>query len=69
VLLGWAWVNRRLAGRLVLVVEVFDEVDAVDHRQLLGDRLAEDGLIGVLEHHLERVADRAGEQQRHVVGA
>ena len=60
---------RRLAGRLELEVQVLEEVDAADRRQLHLGGLAEDRLLGVLEHHLQRVADRSREQQRDVVGA
>ena len=59
----------RLAGGLELVVEVLEEVDPADLRQLQVGRLAEQRLLGVLEHHLQRVADRAREEQRDVVRA
>jgi hypothetical protein len=58
-----------LPGRLELEVQILQELDPADHRQLHLGRLAEDRLIGVLQHHLQRVADGAGEQQRNVVGA
>jgi hypothetical protein len=59
----------RLAGGLELIVEVFQEVRPVDDGQLHLDGLTERRLVGVLEHHLQRIADRSGEEQRDVIGA
>ena len=59
----------RLTGRLELELEILEEVDAADLGQLHLGGLAEHRLFGALEHHLQCVPDRAGEQQRHVVGS
>ena len=58
----------RLSGRLELEVQILEKVGSLDARQLHPGGLAEDRLVGVLEHHLQRIADRSGEQQRDVVG-
>jgi hypothetical protein len=50
-------------GRLKLEVEVLEEVGARDRGQLHLGGLAEDRLIGALQHHLQGVTDRTGEQQ------
>jgi hypothetical protein len=59
----------RLAGRLELVVQVLPELGGRDRRQLLVDRLAEDRLLRVLEHHLQRVAYRSREEKGYVLGS
>src|SRR5207302_47177 len=49
-------------------IQVLQEVDTADGWQLHLRGLPKDGLTGVLEDHLQSVADRSREQQRDVVG-